>query len=103
MLTKFVAVMQNHIGRDLSIKGSDLAEALSISPREVRHLTDAAIDEGILLCSHPSHGYWIALNAQELEAACEFHRTRALHELSKEAKLRKLGLADLLGQLHLKT
>lgn len=51
----------------------------------------------------PSHGYWIALNAAELEATCQFHRCRALHELSKEAKLRKVGLGDLLGQMHLKT
>lgn len=103
MLTKFIAVMQNHIGRDLAISGNNLADALAITPREVRHLTDAAIDEGILLCSHPAYGYWIALNADELEATCQFHRGRALHELSKEAKLRKVGLGDLLGQMHLKT
>lgn len=103
MLSKFIAVMQNHIGRDCSIAGKDLAAALDTSMREVRHLTDAAIDHGILLCSHPSHGYWIALNATELEATCQFHRGRALHELSKEAKLRKVGLGDLLGQMHLKT
>lgn len=103
MLTKFIEVMQNHIGRDCALGGKELATALDTSMREVRHLTDAAIDHGILLCSHPSHGYWIALNADELEATCQFHRGRALHELQKEAKLRKIGLADLLGQMHLRT
>jgi len=103
MLNKFITVMQNHIGRDLAISGNSLAEAMNTTPREIRHLTDSAIDEGILLCSHPSYGYWIALNAEELEATCQFHRGRALHELEKEAKLRKIGLADLLGQMHLRT
>lgn len=103
MLNKFIAVMQNHIGRDCALGGKELAIALDTTPREVRHLTDAAIDHGILLCSHPSYGYWIALNAEELEATCQFHRGRALHELQKEAKLRNIGLADLLGQMHLRT
>jgi len=103
MLSKFITVMQNHIGRDLGIRGEDLADALNTTTRELRTLTDLVIDEGILLCSHPSYGYWIALNAEELEATCQFHRSRALHELAKEAKLRKIGLADLLGQLHLRT
>lgn len=103
MLSKFIEVMQSHIGRDCALSGKELAQALEIAPREVRHLTDAVIDHGILLCSHPAYGYWIALNADELEATCQFHRGRALHELSKEAKLRKVGLGDLLGQMHLRT
>jgi len=103
MLNKFIEVMQNHIGRDCALGGKELAQALGISMREVRKLTDTVIDAGVLLCSHPAHGYWIALNADELEATCQFHRSRALHELCKEAKLRRVGLLDLLGQMHLKT
>ena len=103
MLTNFINVMQNHIGKANAISGEDLARGLGTSPREMRKMTDAVIDEGIALCSHPANGYWIAQNATELEATCQFHRQRALHELSKEAKLRKLTLPDLLGQLHLKT
>jgi len=103
MLSKFISVMQHHIGRDLAISGEQLAQVLGTTTRQIRHITDMAIDEGISLCSHPSHGYWIALDVKELEATCQFHRSRALHELAKEAKLRKIGLADLLGQMHLRT
>lgn len=100
---KFLAEMQNHIGKDLAISGEDLAKAIGTNTREIRHMTDEAIKQGIALCSHPAHGYWIALNAEELEFTCQFHRSRALHELQKEARLRRVPLPDLLGQLHLRT
>lgn len=100
---QLIAEMQNHIGRDCAISGESLAKALNTNMRNVRHMTDEAIKSGIALCSHPAHGYWIALNAEELEYACQFHRSRALHELHKEALLRRMPLPDLLGQLHLKT
>lgn len=103
MLTNFINVMQSHIGKVNAISGEDLACALGVSSREMRKMTDAVIADGIALCSHPANGYWIAANPVELEQTCQFHRSRALHELAKEAKLRKLTLPDLLGQLHLKT
>ena len=103
MQSDFISIMQNHIGKANAISGEDLARALGTNPRHLRHMTDALIEDGIALCSHPANGYWIAQNAAELEACCQFHRSRALHELAKEAKLRKLTLPDLLGQLHLKT
>lgn len=103
MQSDFIRIMQNHIGKANAINGEDLAQMLGTSPREMRKMTDAVIDDGVTLCSHPANGYWIAENAQELEATCQFHRTRALHELAKEAKLRKMPMQDLLGQLHLKT
>lgn len=103
MLSNFINVMQNHIGKASAISGDDLARVLGVSSREMRKMTDAVIEEGIALCSHPANGYWIAQNATELEATCQFHRQRALHELAKEAKLRKMPMQDLLGQLHLKT
>jgi biotin operon repressor len=103
MQSNFVTVMQNHIGKANAISGEDLARSLGTSPREMRKMTGAVIDDGVALCSHPANGYWIAENAKEVEATCQFHRSRALHELGKEAKLRKLTLPDLLGQLHLRT
>lgn len=103
MMQKLIDEMHNHVGKDLAIGGEDLAKALAITIRELRHLTGEAIKGGMALCSHPSYGYWIALNAQELEFACQFHRSRALHELQKEARLRRMNLADLLGQMKLNT
>lgn len=103
MQSDFINIMQNHIGKANAISGEDLARLIGVDPRKLRYMTVSVIEEGIALCSHPANGYWIAENAAELEACCQFHRSRALHELSKEAKLRKMPMQDLLGQLHLKT
>ncbi len=102
-VSNFITVMQRHIGRENAISGKRLSEALQVNDREMRKLTDHAIEEGIALCSHPAYGYWVAKTPDELEETCRFHRSRALHELQKEARLKKLTLADLLGQLHLGT
>ena len=103
MQSDFITIMQNHIGKANAIGGEDLARLIGVDPRKLRYMTVSVIEEGIALCSHPANGYWIAENATELEDTCQFHRSRALHELAKEAKLRKLTLPDLLGQLHLRT
>jgi hypothetical protein len=55
------------------------------------------------VCGHPATGYFIASNREELEETCQFLRSRAMHSLVLEAKLRGLPLADLVGQLRLKT
>jgi hypothetical protein len=62
-----------------------------------------ASEEGHAICGTPSHGYYIAADAAELEETCEFLRSRALHSLNLESKLRKIPLPDLLGQLHVPT
>lgn len=103
MQSKFITIMQRHIGKHNAISGEDLAYLLDTNPRQLRYMTDALIEDGIALCSHPANGYWIAQDATELEETCQFHRSRALHELAKEAKLRKMSLPDLLGQMHLRT
>lgn len=106
MTTKFVVteVLQNHIGKANGITGEDLAVASGCAnSRVIRHLIDELIEDGLAVCSHPSRGYYIAANVEEVEHTCQFHRGRALHELHKEAKLRKISLPDLLGQLHLRT
>ena len=65
-------------------------------------ITELRLD-GIAICGTPETGYYIAESAEELEDTCQFLRQRALHSLHLEACLRKLPLADLLGQMHLKT
>jgi hypothetical protein len=97
------AVLQSHIGKQNAIGGKALAEKLGVSDRELRFLTCDLIKDRVALCSHPSRGYYIAANREELDHTCEFHHRRGIHELEKEALLKKASLADLSGQLHLRT
>lgn len=98
-----LAVLCLHVGAENSISGNALAKKVGINARRLRHLTDELIDDGIGLCSHPSRGYYIAQTDKEIEHTCEFHRSRAMHELRKVSRLQKIPLPDLIGQLHLPT
>ena len=93
----------HHLGRDRGVRGDDLAAALGISPRDLRHLVSHARQEGTAIVGTPSTGYYIAATADELDECCAFLRARALHSLRLESRLRNLALEDLLGQLRLNT
>lgn len=99
-----LAVLATHIGKRNGIRGEDLAIKVGAPPREIRkHITNLVNDEQIAICGHPATGYYIASSMQEIEETVEFHRSRALHELKKASSLSKQPLADLVGQLHLRT
>ena len=99
-----------HIGRVRGIKAADLVREIIgsidddyFNERRLRIYISELREEGIAVCGHPSTGYFIAENDEELEESCRFLRTRAMHSLVLESRLRKIPLPDLLGQLHLPT
>lgn len=98
-----VAALASHIGRGRGITARHLAARLDIPERQVRHLVAEAREDGAAICGTPRDGYYIAATAEELEETCRFLRNRAMHSLTLESRLRKLPLADLLGQLKLPT
>lgn len=98
-----LAVLSRHIGRSNGITAVALANELHVQPRQVRALvTDLRLD-GVAVCGQPATGYYIAANAEEVETTCQFLRSRALHSLTLESRLRKVPLVDLVGQLRLRT
>ncbi len=92
-----------HTGKASGIKADDLARQLGCDVRLVRHLVTQLRLEGRAICGHPKTGYFIAQTNEELEETCAFLRTRALHSLTLESKLRHVPLVELLGQMRLKT
>jgi len=100
---RVLAVLFHHQGRDNGISAHTLAATLDISEREVRHAISEIRLAGTAVCAHPANGYFIAVNDEEIEDTCKFLRSRALHSLELESKLRNIALPELLGQLRLKT
>lgn len=98
-----LAVLQGHVGRKRGASVQLLAHRLDTTARHVRQLVTDLRNDGVAVCGHPHDGYYIAETPEELEQTCKFLRSRALHSLTLEAKLRKVPLADLLGQMKLKT
>lgn len=98
-----ITVLARHIGRDNGIGVIELSRQTDLMPRQLRSLISYLREEGYAICGTPSHGYYIAANAAELEESCQFLRGRAMHSLKLESRLRKIPLPDLIGQLHLAT
>jgi len=96
-------------GRENAIGVDKLYEAVfGVPPRDkinstrvIRGAITALRRRGVPVCSC-SLGYYLAETAEELEEACAFLRRRALHSLVLEARIRKVNLEELLGQLRLK-
>jgi len=94
---------QHHTGAAKGVGADLLAARVCTSERTLRQLITEARDEGIAIVGTPTTGYYIAETAAELEACCAFLHSRALHSLRIEAQLRRVPLADLVGQLRLPT
>lgn len=100
---KVLGLMQKHIGRHNGISAALLAKLLDCPERYIRHQISDLREDGVAICGTPGTGYYIAATPEDLEETCQFLRGRAMHSLHLEARLRKISLPDLIGQMHLKT
>lgn len=98
-----LSVMSGHVGAASGVTAKALAEQLATTARHVRTLVSELRLGGIAVCGHPKTGYFIAATPEELEQTCAFLRSRAMHSLVLESKLRHVPLPELIGQLRLKT
>lgn len=98
-----LAALSRHRGQHAGISVAALAEACGLSERQVRKAVSELRDDGIAICATPETGYYIAATAEEIEGCCQFLRSRAMHSLHLESRLRNIPLPDLLGQLKLET
>lgn len=104
LVARLVAHMSaNHTGATNGVHGADLARALGMEIRLMRKVISQAREQGTAISGRPETGYFIASDAAELEECCAFLRSRAMHSLRIESRLRQIPLPDLLGQLHLPT
>lgn len=98
-------VLERHVGRDAALPiGRLVAEvtgeaSAAVLERKARALISELRLEGVAICAHPAHGYWLAANGVELDDCCRFLRSRALHSLAVEARMRKVALPALLDQM----
>lgn len=100
---QLVAILSRHVGQARGLSVVALAHMLDVPERRVRSLVTEAREDGVAIAATPESGYFIAETTEELETCCEFLRSRAMRSLSLEARLRKIPLLDLIGQLRLPT
>jgi biotin operon repressor len=97
--TDLLNALAPHQGAGDGVSAKVLAARLGITTRALRKLVAAAREDGIAICGRPSTGYHIAATADELDAACEFLRRRALHSLRALSRMQRVAMPVLLGQL----
>jgi hypothetical protein len=105
-----LAALARHVGRDKGVRIQELVYEITGetlrsegAERKVRELVSELRESGVAICAYPGDGYYIAGSAEELEQCCAFLRSRAMHSLVLESRLRKITLPELLGQLRLET
>jgi DNA-binding IclR family transcriptional regulator len=101
--TTLLSVLMRHQGAATGITAAELALQTGITKRRVRSLVSKLRLDGTAVCGHPSTGYYIGVTPEEIERTCAFLRSRAMHSLTLESKLRHVPLPELLGQMRLKT
>lgn len=101
--TVLMALSLYHKGQANGINVKELARATELSEREVRQAVSDLCEDGVAICAHPSSGYFVAENAEELEKNCQFLMSRAMHTLKRVASLKRIALPTLLGQLTLES
>ena len=95
--------LTDHIGKANGISSVKLAAKLGIKDRALRALVTELRYDDVALCGYPGAGYYLAATREDLTETLDFLKRRALHSLKLASTLSKLPMADLIGQLHLKT
>ena len=101
-----MAILEGHKGQENSVSRKDLVDRVNqhwplfpVCERTIRltikHLVES---HGQWIGSSPK-GYFMVQTDQELMGVCKYYRGYGLSALHIEAKLRKISLPALLGQL----
>jgi hypothetical protein len=101
-----IRILEGHKGLENSVSKKDLVDRVNqhwplfpVNERTIRLIIKHLIEfHGQWIGSSPK-GYFMVQNDQELLGVCKYYRGYALSALHIEAKLRKISLPALLGQL----
>lgn len=103
-----LATLSRHIGKARGLSARALVAditweaATDAGCRRLRQVIEELRREGHHICGHPSSGYFIAANEEELNETCRFLVDRAMTTLTQVSRMKKASLPDLHGQLGLK-
>ncbi|MBI4621069.1 MAG: hypothetical protein HY739_13060 [Desulfobacterales bacterium] len=107
-----LTILSRHIGKEKAIGMAELyQEAFGKSwehrindTRLLRTVITLLRKDGVAICSDSSQhggGYYLASAGSELEDYLGRIRQRALKALSMESRIRRIGIAELLGQMQM--
>jgi len=103
-----LAALSDHIGKAKGLTAKELVaeitweSATDAQCRRLRQVIEDLRRDGQHICGHPSSGYFIAANEDELNETCRFLVDRAMTTLTQVSHMKKASLPDIHGQLGLK-
>ena len=109
---RLMEILSRHVGEEKAIDMGELYERVFEEPyshkinhtRALRKLITKLRHKGVPIGSvskKNAGGYYLVRAGSELDAYCSRLRRRALNALVMEAKLRKLAMPELLGQMQM--
>ena len=109
---RLLMILPQHIGKARSVGMGELYEAVFgeayshriNDTRRLRKIITELRRDGMPICSEASRfggGYYLASAGSELADFCAKLRRQGLRKLGLEAKIRKISLSELIGQLRL--
>lgn len=98
--------LHDHVGKANGLTAREIVVAMcgfgtALGERRLRKVIVALRAHGHPIGADPRHGYFVAENAEELDASCEFLYERAMTSLQQICAMRKVSLPELRGQLDL--
>jgi len=102
-----ISALASHIGAPRGVTASRLVDEMyghtcPACERQLRAIVEKLRrEEGLHICAHPARGYFIAASAEELDETCEFLYRRAMTSLSQVARMKRVSLPELRGQLRI--
>jgi hypothetical protein len=93
--------LQSRKGKRQGISAAALSVVTGLGERTQRSAISLLREAGHPVVGTPDTGYYMAQNADEVRECCAFLRSRAMHSLVIEARLMKLSVPQLLGQISL--
>lgn len=95
-----INTMSRHQGAENGIPAERLAHGFGVPTRTLRTVISAAREQGFAICGTPKDGYYLPTTPEELSESCEFLVARALKSLRLAARMRRISLPALVGQLN---
>jgi biotin operon repressor len=102
--TRVWTLIADRHGRAAAISAADLARETGLNDRAVRKIVKALIEQhGAPIASspHPPAGYYLPETLDEIRETLDSLKGRALSILTRMARLRRMTLPEMVGQLQL--
>lgn len=94
-------VLQNHVGAANGTHEAELVAATMLNGRLCRKAIELLRLDGVRIGGRPSTGYFIAQTDDELADTFEFMTKRAITTFRQLAAMKRVGMAQLFGQMNL--